>query len=176
MNKFILLIISIFSFNSSISKESFYDIKINSIEGKKVDFSEFKGKYVLIVNVASSCGFTPQYKDLQKLQDQFKNLVVIGVPCNQFGYQEPGNEKQIMEFCSSNYNITFLMTEKINVKGDNKHPLYQWLTSKSKNGTSNSTVQWNFQKYLVDNNGRLVNYFYSTTNPLSKKITNLLTQ
>ena len=118
MNKFILLIISIFSFNSSISKESFYDIKINSIEGKKVDFSEFKGKYVLIVNVASSCGFTPQYKVLQKLQDQFKNLVVIGVPCNQFGYQEPGNEKQIMEFCSSNYNITFLMTEKINVKGD----------------------------------------------------------
>ncbi|MCK0109396.1 glutathione peroxidase [Flavobacteriaceae bacterium S0825] len=159
----------------NIHKHSIYDIKINSLQGKSIHFSDFKGKHILFVNVASKCGFTPQYKELQKLHDTFKNkLVVIGVPCNQFGSQEPGTAFEIQEFCEVNYGVDFLITEKIDVKGNAQHPLYKWLTDKNINGFNNSNVKWNFQKYLVNPKGNLVDYFYSTTKPLSKKITKYL--
>ncbi len=149
---------------------SFYDIKIKSLQGKLVDFSVFKGKNVLFVNVASKCGFTPQYKELQELNDTYNDLVVIGIPCNQFGAQEPGTSEEINEFCEINYGVTFLITEKVDVKGENQHPLYKWLTSKELNDKKSSTVKWNFQKYLVDKNGMFVDYWYSLTKPTSKKI------
>ena len=152
-----------------------YDITINDIEGKEINLNDFKGKYVLFVNVASNCGFTRQYKDLQTLYDMYKDeLVVVGVPCNQFGGQEPGDEEQISIFCSEKYNVTFPMTEKIAVRGSNQHPLYKWLTSKDLNGRKNSSVKWNFQKYLVDKDGNLIDYWYSLTNPTSSKITNYI--
>jgi len=154
------------------TKTSIYDININSLQGKSIDFSNFKGKHILFVNVASKCGFTPQYKELQKLHEKYKDsLVVIGVPCNQFGAQEPGNPFEIQEFCEINYGINFLITEKIDVKGETQHPLYKWLTNKELNGFKDTTVKWNFQKYLISPNGMIVDYFYSTTKPLSKKIT-----
>lgn len=157
------------------AKISIYDIKINSLQGKPIHLLDFKNKYILFVNVASKCGFTPQYKELQKLQDTYKNkLVVIGLPCNQFGGQEPGSAFEIQEFCEVNYGVNFLITEKIDVKGNAQHPLYKWLTDKSLNGFKSSSVKWNFQKYLVNPKGNLVDYFYSTTKPLSKKITKYL--
>lgn len=165
-------------FNSKESKNynsptyPIYDIKINSLQGKPIQLSDFKGKHILFVNVASKCGFTPQYKELQDLYDTYKSkLVVIGVPCNQFGSQEPGSAFEIQEFCEVNYGVNFLITEKIDVKGNEQHPLYNWLTNKEFNGCKSSNVKWNFQKYLIDPKGMLVDYFYSTTKPLSKKIT-----
>jgi glutathione peroxidase len=149
-----------------------YDIKINSLQGKPIHLSDFKNKNILFVNVASKCGFTPQYKDLETLHENFKdNLVLIGVPCNQFGKQEPGNASEIEEFCQVNYGVSFLMTEKIDVKGDDQHPLYAYLTDKNLNGIKSSSVKWNFQKYLVDTKGNLIDYYFSITKPLSTKIT-----
>lgn len=147
------------------------DVKIKTLQGQELNFSDFKGKKILFVNVASKCGFTPQYKGLQELYDANKdNLIVIGVPCNQFGGQEAGTANEIQEFCQVNYGVTFPITEKIEVKGDNQHPLYQFLTKKENNGVKNSSVKWNFQKYLVDENGNLIDYWYSMTKPNSKKI------
>jgi glutathione peroxidase len=172
-----LMFLSIFTSCNSQEKpkepiKSIYNISINTLDGKKVDLNQFKGKKILFVNVASECGFTPQYADLQKLHEQYaEKLVVIGLPCNQFGKQEPGNAMQIQSFCEKNYGVSFIMTEKIDVKGDNQHPIYQWLTSKELNGVASSSVKWNFQKYLVDENGNYIDVFYSITNPLSEKIT-----
>jgi len=157
--------------SETTSSESIYDIKLKALNGDIITLSDYKGKYILFVNVASECGFTGQYDDLQKLYDQHKDkLMIIGTPCNQFGGQEPGTAIEIQSFCKKNYGVTFLLTEKLDVKGDNQHPLYRWLTNKSKNGISNSTVKWNFQKYLIDKNGELIDYYYSITNPLSNKI------
>ena len=168
---------SIFSCSTSTTdaQESIYDIKINSITGEKIDLSEFKGKKILFVNVASKCGFTKQYTGLEELSKLYKDkLVVIGVPCNQFGGQEPGDNEEIVQFCKENYGVSFLLTEKIKVKGEGIHPLYNWLCTKEINGKSNSSVKWNFQKYLVDEKGEFVNYFYSVTNPMNSKITDYL--
>jgi glutathione peroxidase len=177
MKNLILIIMVIFSFTNSNAQKSIYDIAINDIAGNPIDLNEFKGKHVLFVNVASECGFTPQYAGLEELHQQYKNdLIVIGLPCNQFGGQEPEAEKEIQQFCTKNFGVTFLLTEKIEVKGDEKHPLYNWLTDKKINGKSSSTVKWNFQKYIVDEKGEFVNYFYSTTKPLSPKITSILKQ
>ncbi|WP_340154673.1 glutathione peroxidase [uncultured Winogradskyella sp.] len=152
-----------------------YDIKIKSLQGNPIDLGLFKGKKILFVNVASKCGFTPQYRELQELQDTYKeSLVVVGVPCNQFGSQEPGSANDIQEFCEVNYGVSFLMTEKIDIKGDTQHPLYAWLTKKSLNGKQNSNVRWNFQKYLIDENGDFLNYYFSITKPLSSRITKYL--
>jgi glutathione peroxidase len=156
-------------------KTSIYETAINGLDGSPIDLFSFKGKNVLFVNVASECGFTNQYRDLQKLSDTYTDeLVVIGSPCNQFGKQEPGDASQIQTFCERNFGVTFLLTEKIDVKGGKQHPLYKWLTSKDLNGRKNSSVKWNFQKYLVDKEGNLIDYYFSITKPMSSKITKYL--
>ena len=145
---------------------SLYSIEINSIDGTPINLNDYNGKYLLFVNVASECGFTGQYEDLQKLYDTYQDkLMVIGVPCNQFGSQEPGNSEQIQSFCKKNYGVTFLMTEKIDVKGDQQHPLYKWLTDKTLNGTKSTSVKWNFQKYLINENGYLEKIISPRTKP-----------
>lgn len=149
-----------------------YKININSLQNKAIDLSEYKNKFILFVNVASKCGFTSQYKELEELYNTYKeNLIIIGSPCNQFGAQEPGTSEDIEAFCKVNFGVTFLMTEKIDVKGTKQHPLYTWLTDKSLNGTKSSSVKWNFQKYLVSPGGKLIDYYFSITKPLSTKIT-----
>ncbi|GAA4896374.1 glutathione peroxidase [Flaviramulus aquimarinus] len=155
-----------------MNKTCIYNISIHALNGEPIELLKFKGKHILFVNVASKCGFTSQYKDLQALHEQYNDkLQIIGVPCNQFGSQEPGDKNTIATFCEVNYGVTFLMTEKIDVKGKNQHPLYTWLTEKTYNNKRDSKVKWNFQKYLVDDQGHLVDYFFSTTNPQSSKIT-----
>ena len=161
--------------NDFSKMKSIYEIPLNDIKGNPLELSKFKGKYMLFVNVASKCGFTKQYKELQQLYvNNQDKIVVIGVPCNQFGNQEPANEKQISLFCSEKYNVTFPLTEKLKVRGSEQHMLYAWLTSKFLNGSKNSSVKWNFQKYLVSPDGNLVDYWYSLTSPSSSKITNYL--
>ncbi len=156
-------------------RTSVYDIDINLIDNKLLKIEDLKGKYLMFVNVASNCGFTKQYEELQNLYQEYKdNLVIIGSPCNQFGGQEPGESEEIQKFCDDNYGVTFLLTEKIDVKGNNQHPLYKWLTTKDLNGKKRSNVKWNFQKYLLDRDGNLIDYFYSITKPMSTKITKYL--
>lgn len=151
---------------------SLYDIEINTLENHPINLSSFRDKYLLFVNVASKCGFTSQYRDLELLYREYKDrLMVIGVPCNQFGAQEKGSAAQIKSFCERNYGVSFIMTEKIEVKGENQHPLYQWLTNKNKNGKMSSSVKWNFQKYLVGPEGILISMYSSITGPRSSKIT-----
>lgn len=149
-----------------------YKININSLQNKAIDLAEYKNKYLLFVNVASKCGFTSQYKELEELYTMHKeNLMIIGSPCNQFGSQEPGTAEDIEAFCKVNFGVSFLMTEKLDVKGSQQHPLYKWLTDKSLNDTKSSSVKWNFQKYLVSPEGNLVDYYFSITKPSSSKIT-----
>ncbi|SFS79652.1 glutathione peroxidase [Lutibacter maritimus] len=153
-------------------KTPIYTIAINNLNGDPINLADYKGKKILFVNVASECGFTPQYKDLQELHKTYgEKLVVIGLPCNQFGEQEPGSASEIQDFCSKNYGVEFLITEKIDVKGANQHSLYAWLTNKDLNGSKSSTVKWNFQKYLVDEQGNFIDFYYSITNPLATEIT-----
>lgn len=148
-----------------------YDFKIKSAKGEWIDFNDFRGKKILIVNVASKCGFTPQYADLEKLYSKYAgNLIVVGCPANDFLWQEPASNTEIAKFCELNYKVTFPITEKISVKGSKKHPIYEWLTSKKYNNFANSTVKWNFQKYLIDENGKLIKGFGSNTNPLAAEI------
>ena len=138
-----------------------YDFKVNSLDGKEIDFSQYKGKTLLIVNTASKCGNTPQYADLQKLHEQYGNKVIIlGFPANNFGGQEPGTNKEIASFCKENYGVTFQMFEKISVKGDDQHPLYAWLKEKTGNEPT-----WNFCKYIVKPDGT-VKFFNSKTKPM----------
>ncbi len=159
------------------TKKSFHDFKVETIAGDQFDLSQLKGKKVLVVNTASKCGFTPQYADLQELYEQYggDNFEIIGFPANNFLRQEPGTNAEIKEFCTLNYGVTFPMMAKISVKGNNMHPVYQWLTSKEENGVMDSTVKWNFQKYLIDEEGNLVDVVYSKENPLSEKIVSWIT-
>ena len=156
----------------AFSQQSFYDFKVKDIDGKDFDLSSLKGKKVLVVNTASKCGFTPQYKQLQSLFETYggDKFTIIGFPANNFMSQEPGTNKEIAEFCEKNYGVTFKMMSKISVKGNDMHPLYKWLTSKSENGVMDSDVKWNFQKYLIDENGKLVNVYYSKTLPDDEQI------
>lgn len=148
---------------------SVYDFKLNSIDGKEIDFSQYKGKNLLLVNVASKCGYTPQYGDLEKLHEQFGNKVVIlGFPANNFGSQEPGSNNEIAEFCQKNYGVKFQMFEKISVKGADQHPLYQFLKEKT-----GSEPSWNFCKYLVKPDGT-VKFFDSKVKPLDSQIVDAL--
>ena len=175
INKLRLFVLcSLFSCSTTGSNfhHPIYDIKIKLISGEQLDLSKFKGKKILFVNVASKCGFTKQYTSLEKMHQVYKDqLIVIGVPCNQFGSQEPGDHQEIIDFCQDNYGVSFLITEKIKVKGEGQHPLYRWLCNKKINGKIDSSVKWNFQKYLVDEDGNLLDYFYSITDPMSSKIT-----
>ena len=161
-----------FSFlNKSLSDntKNFFDFKINSIDGNEINLSAYKGKTILVVNVASKCGFTKQYDDLQKLYELYseKDFIVLGIPSNQFGGQEPSSEKEIKDFCETNFNISFPMTSKYNVKGDDAHPIYIWANETF----GKSTVpKWNFHKILVNKEGKIVDTFASFTNPTSKKI------
>lgn len=151
--------------------KSFYDFKMNSIDGKEIDFSIYKGKKVLIVNVASKCGYTKQYDDLEKLHKEYGDKVVIlGFPANNFGGQEPGSNEEISNFCRLNYGVTFQMFEKISVKGEDRAPLYEWLSEKEQNGWNDQAPSWNFCKYLINEKGELVKFYSSAVKPLSDEI------
>ena len=168
----IILITIMFSFSNKASAEYdklIYDFEIKSITGEKIDFSKYKSKVILLVNVASECGFTKQYTDLQNLWQKYreKNLIVLGVPSNQFGSQEPGSNDEIKDFCETNFNINFPMTSKYDVKGENAHDIYKW--AKDTFGKS-AVPKWNFHKILIDKNGKIHDTFASFTNPMSKKI------
>ena len=143
-----------------------YEFKVTSIDGDTIDFTQFKGKKILIVNTASHCGYTPQYEGLEKLYEQYKDkLVIVGFPSNDFLWQEPGSNESIKEFCSGKYNVTFPMAAKIHVRGWNKAPIYRWLTDKAKNGVESTSVSWNFNKYLINEEGEYVRRFSSDVKP-----------
>lgn len=169
-------LILILSFLFSTSSLSIYDYKIQVLDSdKEINLADYKGKKILIVNVASKCGFTPQYEDLQKLSMQYDDkLVVIGFPCDQFLGQELDSETEIKTFCTNEFHVTFPMTTMVEVKGDNQHPIYQWLTQKSMNGVGDYKVGWNFNKFLIDENGKLLEYFPSKVKPMDEAITKYL--
>ncbi len=158
--------------------KGFYDFKVKTLEGAEFDFAQLKGKKVMIVNTASKCGFTPQYEDLQKLFEEYggDDFIILGFPANNFRQQEPGTNDEIREFCSRNYGVSFPMMSKISVKGDDMHPLYQWLTKKELNGVEDSDVSWNFQKYLIDENGRLVKHLKPIKKPMSNEVLSWLAE
>jgi len=145
---------------------NFYSLKAITNSGEEIEFEKYRGKKVLLVNVASQCGFTPQYAELERLHMQRKDLVILGFPSNNFGAQEPGSDKEIAEFCNVNYGVTFQLFKKDEVKGNNKQPVYQWLSDETKNGWNNKEPEWNFYKYLVSENGDLLNVFSSSVSPL----------
>ena len=155
--------------------KSIYSFTVEALDGTTINFAEFKGKKILIVNTASECGYTPQYDGLQKLYDQYKDkLVIVGFPANNFGAQEPASNTEIKEFCKKNYCVTFPMAAKISVKGDDQADIYRWLCNKSENGVLDAEVKWNFNKFLLDENGKLLNYFPSKVEPMSEEITGKL--
>lgn len=156
----------------TMQKTSIYDFKVKDLSGNDFDFATLKGKKIMIVNTASECGLTPQYEQLQALYNKYsdRNFVIVGFPANNFGAQEPGTNEEIGAFCKKNYGVTFPMMGKISVKGDDMHEIYQFLTQKSKNGFADSAVEWNFQKYLMDENGQLVNVISPRTLPNDKEI------
>lgn len=160
---------------TSVASKSIYDFKVAALDGSTIDFASFKGKKILIVNTASECGFTPQYEGLEKLYEQYKDkLVIVGFPANNFGSQEPGTNDEIKTFCKKNYGVTFPMAAKISVKGDDVAPIYQWLCHKSENGVLDAEVGWNFNKFLLDENGKLLAHFESKVEPMSEEITGKL--
>jgi len=165
----LILILSLFFTGMS---GSIYDYKIQALDSdKEIDLASFKGKKLLIVNVASKCGYTPQYEDLQKLSMQYDDkLVVLGMPCDQFMGQELDTELAIKQFCTDKFHVTFPMTTVIDVKGDNQHPIYQWLTKESMNGKGDYSVSWNFNKFLIDENGKLLEHFPSKVKPMDQEI------
>lgn len=158
--------------NKTMAKENIYQFKVKDLEGNNFDFASLKGKKILIVNTASKCGLTPQYKDLQAIYDQYKdkNFVIVGFPANNFAAQEPGTNEEIGAFCQRNYGVTFPMMEKISVKGDDMNEVYKFLTEKSKNGLQDSEVEWNFQKYLINEKGELVKVISPKTLPTDPEI------
>lgn len=170
--KTLSIILSLFAMSILSGSNSIHQFTMTSIDGDEVDLAQYKGKVVLIVNVASKCGLTPQYEDLQKLYDEKseKGLVILGFPANNFAGQEPGSDDEIEAFCTKNYGVTFPMFSKISVKGDDMHPLYQFLTEKEKNGVMDSKVKWNFQKYLINKNGEVVDMIAPSKSVLSEEV------
>ena len=157
------------------TNNSIHSFKVKSIDGGMIDFAKYKGKKILVVNVASQCGYTRQYDGLQKLYDANKDkLVVVGFPANNFGSQEPGSDGEILQFCKARFGVTFPMASKISVKGDDTAPIYKWLTNKTENGVLDATVGWNFTKFLLDENGKMIAYFPSKIEPNSEEITKFL--
>jgi glutathione peroxidase len=175
-NKIMLITLLIVSLNlfAQNEKKNFYSFNVKTIDGKKFDLSTLKGKKVLVVNTASKCGLTPQYKQLEELFKMYggARFTIIGFPANNFMSQEPGTNEEIKSFCEKNYGVTFQMMEKISVKGDDIHPLYKWLTSKSENGVIDAEIKWNFQKFMIDENGNLIDVVSPKENPMSEKIIN----
>jgi glutathione peroxidase len=157
-----------------MTKETIYQFKVQDLAGDEFNFATLKGKRIIIVNTASECGLTPQYEQLQAVYNQYKdqNLVIVGFPANNFGSQEPGSNAQIASFCQKNYGVTFPMMAKISVKGNDMHPVYQFLTQKAKNGLEDSNVQWNFQKYLINSSGELEKVVAPSTLPTDSEIIN----
>ena len=169
----LIIIFNVYNFNTkvnSMENKNFYNFKLESITGEIINFNNYKGKTVLLVNVASNCGFTKQYSDLQNLWEKYKerDLIVLGIPSNQFGGQEPGSNAEIKDFCETNFNINFPMTSKYDVKGENAHDVYKW--AKDTFGKS-AVPKWNFHKILIDKDGKVADTYASFTNPMSKKIT-----
>ncbi len=151
--------------------KSIHEFKVPSIEGGTIDFSAFKGKKILVVNTASKCGYTPQYDGLEKLYKEHKDkLVIVGFPANNFGRQEPGSNEEIKEFCKVRFGVTFPLAAKVDVVGDNTDPLFKWLTQKEENGVLDATIKWNFTKFLLDENGKLLASFPSKVTPDSEEI------
>ena len=173
MKTFILSIMAtLITLSASAQGKSFYDFTVTDIDGKEFSLASLKGKKVLVVNVASKCGFTPQYKELEELYEKYgpENFVIIGFPANNFLWQEPGSNEEIKQFCSLKYNVTFPMMAKISVKGKDQAPLYKWLTEKKENGVQDAPVQWNFQKFLIDENGKWAGVASPKTLPTSEEI------
>jgi glutathione peroxidase len=169
----LLLIPILFMINSSVNV---YDFKVPSLDGGTIDLSAYKGKKLLIVNTASKCGFTPQYADLEKLYEKYKDkLVIVGFPANDFGAQEPGTNSEIKEFCQKNYGVTFPLAAKSDVVGENTSPLFKYLTEEAiKLGTPAPVIKWNFTKFLIDENGKLIGVYNSKVTPMSDEITSHL--
>ena len=178
----IVLLLSGFTYKKISKNDSeiaalsnFYDLKAVGIDGEEISFSDYKGKKVLIVNVASKCGYTYQYAEMQKLQDLYgEKVIVLGFPSNDFLYQEPGSNEKIAEFCESVYGVTFQMFEKIATKGKNQSSVYEWLSKPELNGWNNQSPSWNFCKYLINEEGNLIGFFDARVKPLSDEITSLL--
>ena len=187
---FIMLLSFVAFFNSCAQKKSevsktktkelmgksIYDYKVDALEeGKTINFADFKGKKILIVNTASECGFTPQYKDLEQISKEYADkLVVIGFPANNFGGQEPGTNVEIGAFCEKNYGVTFPLAAKVSVKGDDMAPIFKFLTEKDLNGVKDSKILWNFTKFLVDENGKLIDSYVSNVKPTDEAIVKYL--
>lgn len=186
MKKLFILLLSVVAFlqsctgqkSENTAKEmgkTIYDYKVEALDGGEINFADYKGKKILIVNTASQCGFTPQYADLEKLYETYKDkLVIVGFPANNFGGQEPGTNAEIGAFCQKNYGVTFPMAAKVSVKGDDKAPIFKYLTEKELNGVKNSAILWNFTKFLLDENGKVIDSFVSTTKPTDVAITKYL--
>lgn len=179
MKQFLLFAIILIAATSAIPKDkklkphpkSIYAFKVPSIEGGTINFKKYKGKKILVVNTASKCGYTPQYEGLEKLYKEHKDkLVVIGFPANNFGGQEPGTDEEIQEFCKVRYGVSFPLASKVEVVGNNTHPLFKWLTTKEENGVLDAKVKWNFTKFLLDENGKLLASFESKVTPQSEEI------
>ena len=162
---------------SILGAQGIYDFTVVDIDGNDYSLSQLKGKKIMIVNVASKCGLTPQYEQLEQVYKEYQdeNFVIIGFPANNFMKQEPGTDEEIKEFCTLNYGVTFPMMSKISVKGKDKAPIYEWLTTEELNGLKNSSVKWNFQKYLIDENGALVDVISPNVKPDNEKITSWIT-
>ncbi len=159
----------------NLIKTSIYQFKVEGLSGGMIDFSQFKGKKILVVNTASKCGFTPQYEYLEKLYQQYKDkLVIVGFPANNFGSQEPGTNDEIKAFCTKNYGVTFPMAAKVSVKGDDIAPIFKWLTNKTENGVLDADIKWNFTKFLLDEHGNLIAKFDSNVGPMSEDIVKYL--
>ncbi len=166
-----IAIVAIFSAFTLPGDPTIHSFKVKSIEGGTIDFSKFKGKKILVVNTASKCGYTPQYEALEKVYEQYKDkLVIVGFPANNFGGQEPGADAEIQEFCKARFGVKFPLASKVSVKGDDTAPIYKWLTSKSENGVLDATIGWNFNKFLLDENGKMIAYFPSKVTPDSEEI------
>lgn len=173
--KRLLAIISLAMMAFTPPPSSIHGFKVESIDGGTIDFSKFRGKKILVVNTASQCGYTYQYELLEKLYDQYKDkLVIVGFPANNFGGQEPGSNAEIKQFCTGKFQVSFPMAAKVSVKGTDKAPIFKWLTQQSENGVLDANISWNFNKFLLDENGRLIQHFASRVEPTDEAITKYL--
>jgi glutathione peroxidase len=174
MKKYFAMILATIMVSTSLAQElkTLHNFSATSIEGENLDLEKFKGKKVMVVNTASRCGLTPQYEDLQKLYKEFggDDFEIIGFPANNFMKQEPGSDEKIAAFCAKNYGVSFTMMSKINVKGKEIHPIYQWLTTKEQNGVEDNKVSWNFQKYLIDEEGKYVRMISPKEKPYNESV------